>query len=168
MNSRKLKIISVSFLIVFTMIISACMSNVPAKYQVKNKETGKTTDYYLNIVSIDEIGTERITEWFDKITNSDGFLYYVYSDPDSWETIIYLPNKQNLIANLNNGNITIDIVDSVLKVYYDAKNVKPDVNNKNETLIIHLKAPPRGAWPATIEVYWNDEKVACKGFDGNT
>lgn len=149
-------------------IFSGCSNNVPKKYQVKNKETGIAINYYLNIVKSNEIGIDAVTEWLKQAKKSDGFLYYIYSDPDSWDVLIYLPNKQDVIASLNNNNIKISRADSVLKVYIDAPNVEAEDDTDKFPTLIHLKAPARGAWPSEIKVYWNDDQLNCDGFYFNT
>lgn len=165
MKYRLFKIAATCFIMSFSLIFSSCSKSVPAQYQVKNKETAKETDYYLNITSVDEIGLDVISDWQKSIPITDGFYNYIYADPDSCDLLITIPRKQNEVAALTNDHVTINVVDSVLKVYIDEVVTETSLESSDKNTILHFVAPPESAWPSTVEVYWNTEKMSCDGSD---
>jgi hypothetical protein len=132
-------------------------------YSVKNHLTGKASDYKLRMSSPNEISLNPVDEWYSDV-NGNGYACLIYSDPDSWDVFIAVPDRRAELSALTNDDIGIEIVGDILRVYI-AQDNEPhlDAGLPIADKLIHLKAPMRGAWPNRVEVFWNGEALPCIG-----
>lgn len=137
----------------------------PKEYQVKNHTDGEISAFGLNIATADEMG-EWVSDWTDQVIPGEGFQYYIYADPDSWDVYLYYPKKQGEIQLLSNENVSVEYSDHTLHVYvtFDSQKAIPqDLGSTEETWILHLWALPFGAWPSEIQLYYNDSEIILDG-----
>lgn len=133
-------------------------SVIDKRYDVIDKSTGEVSQYLLTITNCGAISLDVITEWVGKCEAVDGYYDYIYSDPDSWDIFLYIPNAQELFGDIQNSNVEIEVTDSILKVYIDITDVSTKEKKSGE-LIIHLVAPLRGSWPIASELYVDGTRV---------
>lgn len=131
-----------------------------ADYSVIDKDTGKPSNYLLRISTPEEIGLEPVTVWFSELSDGQGFSYYIYSDPDSWDVFLAVPAHQSAVSTLQNSDVSITVENSVLRVYITSDM---DAQESDESRLIHFVAPARGAWPASVELVWNGTTLPCDG-----
>ncbi len=159
-------------IIICSLVFSACSKHarnsrdVGGQYfaeenQVKNYADGEISPFGLNIAPADEMG-DWVIEWLSSVTVGEGFQYYIYSDPDSWDVYLYYPKEQANIRKLTNEDVAVDYSDNVLKVYIDPVNTGSGNTENEQIWLLHFAAYPFGAWPSEVELYWDGREVLCE------
>ena len=97
-----------------------------------------------------------VTTWLEGREAGEGFQYFVYSDPDSWDIYLWCPGREAEVHALAPEDIRLEIRDSVLQVYLPP--VQPV--ETDEIWLIHIAAPLLGPWPTGAALYW---EVPCDG-----
>lgn len=132
----------------------------PVENQVQWYNSEEVSNFGLNIAPADEMG-DWVTKWLERdIVNGQGFQYYIYSDPDSWDVYLCYPDKQAEIQALTNKDIAVAVEDGVLTVYVTSQGAVEQLD-ETVTWVFHLKASPRGAWPSAVKLYWDGSEVPC-------
>ena len=126
--------------------------------QVKNYKDGDASAFGLNIAPADEMGDWAV-EWLADVMDGEGFQYYIYADSDSWDGYLYYPQKQAEIRQLGNEDVAVEFSDGVLKVYVTPQEGGSSDMEDGEKWLLHFAAPPVGAWPSEIELYWDGDEV---------
>ena len=157
-----------SILFLFLFIFSGCSisNNTPnapsqtkeGKYEVIERSTGRISPYLLNITNCEDISLDPITEWVNQCELTDGYHDYIYADPDSCDLFLYIPNAPEIFGDIQNKDIEIEVIDNVLKIYVQTSGVTTREKSSGE-LIIHIKAPLRGAWPNASELFIDEKQI---------
>lgn len=160
----------VAILLVSTLFLSACSFNpkgkrndedpyFPEAYQV-DAINGEVSSFGLNIAPADEMD-DWVVDWMDQISTGDGFQYFVYSDPDSWDVYLCYPNNRMKVSMLTNDNIQVEFSGDTLKVYITENfdNIVP--SDDAQDWVLHFVAHPFGTWPSRVELYWDDIEIPC-------
>lgn len=145
------------------LILSACSAREPyfsEEYQVKNHADGEISTFGLNIAPATQMG-EWVVDWIADVSEGDGFQYFIYSDPDSWDVYLYYPKMQRQISELTNSDIDVECSDGTLKVYVTENTEENTLTDDAQEWMVHFAAQPRGTWPSRVELYWNDVEVPC-------
>lgn len=147
------------------LLLSACSKKpyFPEEYQVKNYTDGEISAFGLNIAPADEMG-DWVVEWLADVNDGDGFQYFIYADPDSWDVYLYDSEKQADIQRLTNDDVAVEYADSTLNVYVTAGEETSIEAEEEEKWILHFTAQPFGAWPSKIKLYWNGYEISGEGF----
>jgi len=154
-----------------TLFLSACSENTsdlffsgkqvfPEEYQVKNHTDGEISAFGLNIAPADEMG-DQVTDWVSDAADGEGFQYFIYSDPDSWDVYLYYPKGQAETKMLTNDDVAVEYSDSTLSVYVTPCRQENISAEGNEKWILHLIAPTFGTWPSAIKLYWDGDELLC-------
>lgn len=131
----------------------------PEEYQVKNIK-GEVSSFGLNIAPADEMG-DWVVDWVANISEGEGFQYFVYSDPDSWDVYLCYPQNRTKLPLLSNDDVQVDFPDNTLKVYI-AESLNPTAaSDYVGDWVLHFSAYPRGVWPSAVELYWNGVEISC-------
>ena len=160
----KLSKLAFLFIAIFTFVCTGCtgivhmLDSFRAQYAVSEKNSGKVSSYLLSITNCEAISLDVVTQWIEGCASSDGYYEYVYADPDSWDVFLYMPNAQKAFGDIQNNNVAIAIEDSVLKIYITTGEELPH-EKASDQLILHIKAPDRGAWPSSTELYIDEKEV---------
>ena len=77
----------------------------------------------------------------------------------SWDVYLYYPQKQAEIQQLKNEDVAVEFSDGVLKVYVTPQEGGSSDMEDGEKWLLHFAAPPVGAWPSEIELYWDGDEV---------
>ena len=160
----------VAMILFVALVLPACSdatqdtSNEAASYfaeeqQVKNETDGEISAFGLNIAPADTMG-DWVVDWLANVSIGDGFQYFVYSDPDSWDVYLYYPNNHAKIPLLTNDDVAVDFSDGSLKVYV-TESIEETAADDTKDWILHFAAYPRGAWPTSVELYWNTAEIPC-------
>lgn len=162
------------FCIVFLSACSASRDNpgnirgqyFPEEYQVKNHADERISAFGLNIAPADEMG-DWVVDWLSGVTAGDGFQYFIYSDPDSWDVYIYYPERQEEIKGLVNDDVSVEYSDGILSVYVTTCREDGGLTDSGpagggENWILHFAAYPFGTWPSKIKLYWDDCEILCE------
>lgn len=168
-NAVKKKLL-VAMILFGVLFLSACSGttqdtrNKAASYfaeehQVKNYTDGEISAFGLNIAPADMMG-DWVVDWLSNVSTGDGFQYFVYSDPDSWDVYLYYPNNHAKIPLLSNDDVKVDFSDSSLKIYV-TESVGETTTDDTKDWILHFASYPRGAWPSSVELYWNTVEIPC-------
>lgn len=135
------------------------------EYQVKAYEDGKASAFGLNIAPAEEMGDWAV-EWVSGVTKGEGFQYLIYADPDSWDAYLYHPEGQAVIQKLTNDDVAVEYSDGTLRVYVTSVPAGSEEDTDEEARwLLHLAAPPAGAWPSKVELYWDGREVPCDAAD---
>ena len=126
--------------------------------------TNESNGYKVNQITYDEISVQSIKDWLDKSTDKTGYYEYVYSDPDSWDMLIYSPNINEKLEYVFYKYDKIEIVESTIKIYFTKEMAVYDSDVKKDFLF-HLVAPTRGAWPAKSELFIDGKSITCISRD---
>ena len=164
------KVLVVAMILLGILFLSACTDTVSRtdketntyfneEYQVKNHSDGGISTFGLNIAPADEMG-DWVIDWLADVSAGDGFQYFVYSDPDSWDVYLYYPNS-HIIHLLTNDDVAVDFTDSALKVYVTESIEDTMSTEHTEHWILHFAATPRGVWSNRVDLYWNDVEIPC-------
>ena len=113
----------------------------PEEYQVKNYADGETSVFGLNIAPADEMGDWAL-EWASGAADGQGFQYFIYADPDSWDVYLYYPGKQAEIQMLANDDVAVDYSESVLTVYVTSNHAEAVSAEGEREWLLHFTAPP--------------------------
>lgn len=124
------RVIAVIMLILSVLFFSACSMGIhnpgnsreqyfSEEYQVKNRADGEISAFGLNIAPVDEMG-DWVVDWMSGVTAGNGFQYFIYSDPDSWDVYLYYPERQAEIRTLTNDDVAVEYSDGTLSVYVTA------------------------------------------------
>lgn len=165
------KTITFSLLILTTLLLFACSllphipgasgkSHFPEEYQVKNQTDQTVSSFGLNIAPAGEMG-DWVVDWLSDVTEKEGFQYFIYADPDSWDVYLYYPIKQAEIQMLKNDDIAVEYSDHILHVYVTSPHPEENSVHEEEKWILHFMAPTVGAWPANIRLYWDGSEILC-------
>lgn len=109
----------------------------------------------------------KLEKWIKSCSDADGYYQFINSDPDSWDMYIYYPNinpKPEYIRYKVDLKIEEKAEGRILKVYISKQNVGSE-KQVIKDLVLEIKAPLRGAWPAKSEVYVDGKEVKCVGQD---
>ena len=123
---------------------------------------GPAEDFAVNIAPAEAMGT-WVTDWLEGLESGEGFQYFIYSDPDSWDLYLWYPEKQAEIQALSPEDVRLEVRDSVLQVYVTPGGAAEPAGE--EPWVIHIAAPFLGAWPTGAALYWG---VALDGEHSNT
>jgi len=162
-------------IIVCSLLFSACSGSLyspgnsgeyyfPEENQVKNYVDGKISTFGLNIAPANEMG-DWVIKWLSNVTDGDGFQYYIYADPDSWDVYLYYPKEQANIEKLTNDDVAVECSEGVLRVYITPTDAGSSSAEGEEIWMLHFAAYPFGAWPSEVELYWDGHEVA-RDIDG--
>ncbi|MGM9635043.1 MAG: hypothetical protein ACI3YE_02695 [Candidatus Avispirillum sp.] len=138
----------------------------PEAYQVKNYTDGEVSAFGLNIAPAEEMG-DWVVDWLTDVHAGDGYQYFVYSDPDSWDVYLYYPNNHS-IPLLTNDDVAVNFSDGTLKIYVTENIEDTEFTGNAENWILHFAANPRGVWPTGVELYWNNVKILCDAVEYDT
>lgn len=186
-TQRGLRAAAMAPVLLGILLFSACSGSgnpirgqyFPEEYQVKNHTDGKNSAFGLNIAPAEEMG-DWVADWLSGVTAGDGFQYFVYADPDSWDVYLYYPEKQAEIAALTNDDVSVEYAGGTLSVYVTACReedgaadgsltedgakegglaengaAEGGLAENGKVWILHFAAYPLGAWPSEIRLYWN-------------
>jgi len=154
-----------------TLCISGCRNNVKDEAAAESFSVTKYSDatgqYYEEIDGYkavlyekDELGTlfvtdsksiEKIESWLNSCEPGDGYHQYIYSDPDSWDMLIYYP------CEYGKYSFRFAVAGTAVKVYV----VDDDINYTHQAdyILIRIQAPRTGVWASESELYVNGEKI---------
>lgn len=169
------RVIAVIMLILSTLLFSACSMGIynpgnsreqyfSEEYQVRNRADGEISAFGLNIAPADEMGDWAV-DWVSGVTAGNGFQYFIYSDPDSWDVYLYYPEKQAEIQTLTNDDVAVEYSDGTLSVYVTTSREESISTDEEAKWILHFAAKPSGAWPSEIKLYWDESEVLCDAMD---
>lgn len=166
------RVIAATMLILNTLSLSACSGSLgnskeqyfPEEYQVKNRDNGEISAFGLNIASADEMD-DWVVEWVSGVSVGQGFQYFIYSDPDSWDVYLYYPDEQAATQMLTNDDVAVEYSDGILSVYVTPCREESISTDSEEKWILHFAASPYGAWPSEVVLYWDDCEILCDGMD---
>lgn len=164
------KKLAVAVIVLGTVVLPACSDTTPdagretvayfaEEYQVKNHTDGGISEFGLSIAPADEMG-DWVVDWLADVSAGDGFQYFVYSDPDSWDAYLCYPANHTLPL-LTNDDVTVEVIDGSLKVYVTESTEGTAAAENTETWVLHFAANPRGVWPTGVELYWNQAAIPC-------
>lgn len=170
---RKRAFLPLAILVVFSMVITLVLNavfGIPPQHQVLDEKTGAPSAYALNITNAEAIGLDAVDEWLEERTEGAGFQWLMYTDPDSWDAFIYIPEIQQRTGDLTNADVTIKVTEDepgrTLNVYLHTENVTTHEKPPQEQ-VIHLAAPMRGAWPTAVCVYVDGVELPCDDMEFN-
>lgn len=116
-------------------------------------------DYVISMHNKDEFEDSYVGEWINSCEGAKGYNEYIVSDPDSWEMMVYHPNI-NEELNYITYACDIKISDNIIQIFLEEENAIADEQVRKD-LLLHIKAPKRGAWPKESELYLNNLEVKC-------
>jgi len=103
-----------------------------------------------------EIFAEKIESWESWLSScemAEGYYQFIYSDPDSWDMLIYYSPEH---GSFGGSSFKFSVEGLVVKVYVTTDT---SANVYADYFIIRIQAPFWGMWPNSSELYIDGNKI---------
>ena len=157
-----------SFLILF---LSGCQERPRISESMYSEITGlhyqELDGFKATVVERGFITSPSVLEWLDSIelsNNESGYYQYIYSDPDSWDMFLFVPNSEVESGRyVSTESMRFTIVDNIIKIYFDTTEVGPGAS-----IIVLVQAPMRGVWPNGSSINVANKMIPQISADSST